>query len=528
METLLSEREFREISRYISENLGLYFAPDRQPDLERGLMSAGLEAGFEDVRLYVDHLLKSPIRKEQTNLLALKLTIGETYFFRENRIFEILKSDILPPLLKSKEKIRIWCAGCCTGEEPYSVAIAVDEMFPEERKKDVSILGTDINTEFLKKAEEGIYGQWSFRNVPERIKSRYFTNVADKKFKIIPQIKKMVGFSYLNLIEDVFPSLLNETNAMDVIFCRNVLLYFNKEGAIKVLDGFFNSLVEGGWFIPGMSELSHLKSPKFQSVNYPDSILYRKVSIPAASAAQAESHHQEDEKNREDGKSKSTLASPRHFNPTLSRLKEALSAKAQKLSLAKMKPSHAEKIEPGHEKSVKEENKSATFNSARSLFEAGDYAGSAKELEYLFGNKLLLKSEIDKSYIMISKCYANLGDILKAKKWCSEGLKTNKLNPILYLLMCNLLQEENKIAEATDAVKKAIYLNPDYIMAHFALANIYRRSGGKKEALRHHKIALDILNKMGENDIVQGSEGLSAGRLKEIILSSISEGSAEK
>jgi chemotaxis protein methyltransferase CheR len=94
-----------------------------------------------------------------------------------------------------------------------------------------------------------------------------------------------VSFSYLNLIEDVFPSLLNETNAMDVIFCRNVLLYFNKEGAIKVLDGFFNSLVEGGWFIPGMSELSHLKSPKFQSVNYPDSILYRKISVPAAAQA---------------------------------------------------------------------------------------------------------------------------------------------------------------------------------------------------------------------------------------------------
>ncbi|MDP4175297.1 MAG: hypothetical protein Q8933_15085, partial [Bacteroidota bacterium] len=282
----------------------------------------------------------------------------------------------------------------------------------------------------------------------------------------------------------------------------------------------YNSLVEGGWFIPGMSELSHLKSPKFQSVNYPDSILYRKVSLPAA-AAQAESP-------REDEKNKSVLESQRHFNPTLSRLKEALSAKAQKLSLAKMKPAHAAKIEPWHEKSAKEENNSATFNSARSHFEAGDYAGSAKELEYLFENKLLLKSEIDESYIMISKCYANLGDILKAKKWCSEALKTNKLNPILYLLMCNLLQEENKIAEATDAVKKAIYLNPDYIMAHFTLANIYRRSGGKKEALRHHKIALDILNRMGENDIVQGSEGLSAGRLKEIILSSISEGSAEK
>jgi chemotaxis protein methyltransferase CheR len=201
--------------------------------------------------------------------------------------------------------------------------------------------------------------------------------------------------------------------------------------------------------------------------------------------------------------------------------------------LAKIKPDHAFKIEPGHEKSGKKEDKSAeissaTFASAHSLFEAGDYSGSAKELEYLFENKLLLRSEIDESYIMISKCYANLGDILRAKKWCSEGLKTNKLNPILYLLMCNLLQEENKIAEATDSVKKAIYLNPDYIMAHFTLANIYRRSGGKKEALRHHKIALDILNRMGENDIVQGSEGLSAGRLKEIILSSISEGSAEK
>ncbi|MGE5680234.1 MAG: hypothetical protein ACM34K_05075, partial [Bacillota bacterium] len=156
------------------------------------------------------------------------------------------------------------------------------------------------------------------------------------------------------------------------------------------------------------------------------------------------------------------------------------------------------------------------------FYHSGEYRESAEVFEFLFNNKMLLKSEIDQSYVMISKCYANLGNIKKAMLWCRQGLDSNRLNSILYLLLCNLLQEEDNIVEAIDAAQKAIYLDPDYVMAHFTLGSIYRRQNNKKEASRHMNSALTILKRMGDNETVEGSEGLSAGRLKDIISSFLS------
>lgn len=512
MNKLLSEEDFIKISKYISDNLGLYFALDRQSDLERGLSYAAQQAGFHDLKPYVDFLLNTPAQKEHVNSIAVYLTIGETYFFREPRIFDILKYTIFKELLQKNQKIRIWSAGCCSGEEPYSIAMAVDEFFPEERKNDVIILGTDVNTEFLKRAAAGIYSEWSFRSVKPDIKRKYFTKTADNKYQIIPRIQKMVSFNYLNLIEDTYPSILNETNAMDIIFCRNVLLYFNKEGIKRVTDNFFNALVEGGWLIPGMSELSHVSNPKLTSIHFNDAILYRKlkelskqtkeINIPEDNISEVIKNIVQENK---------TLSGKNNFGKELHKdlRKPLLDKQKNKNNISK----GTEKANAGIIYS---------FLQAQKFYHSGEYRESAEVFEFLFNNKMLLKSEIDQSYVMISKCYANLGNIKKAMLWCRQGLDSNRLNSILYLLLCNLLQEEDNIVEAIDAAQKAIYLDPDYVMAHFTLGSIYRRQNNKKEASRHMNSALTILKRMGDNETVEGSEGLSAGRLKDIISSFLS------
>ena len=179
----------------------------------------------------MDWLLSSePPSRNQIEILASYLTIGETYFFREKQTFEILEERILADLIKTRRqnerRLRIWSAGCCTGEEPYSIAMLLSKMLPDLKDWNISILATDINPRFLHKASEGVYSKWSFRDCPQGVKERYFRKAKEDRLEILPDIKKMVTFSYLNLVEDSYPSLSNCTNAMDVIFCRNVLMYF--------------------------------------------------------------------------------------------------------------------------------------------------------------------------------------------------------------------------------------------------------------------------------------------------------------
>lgn len=260
--------------------MGLRFPKERWRDLERGIRSAAPEFGFKDTPSCIHWLLSAPLTKSQIEILASHLTIGETYFFRDKKVFEILEQHILPEFLRlrqaSEKRLRIWSAGCCTGEEPYSIAILLSQIIPEWKDWNITILATDINPCFFQKASGGVYNEWSFRETPLWIKERYFERREDGCFEILPFIRKMVTFSYLNLAEDTYPSPFNNTNAMDLIFCRNVLMYFDTEHEKNVIQNLYRSLVEGGWLIVSPSETSHLLFSQFVTVNFPEVVIYKK------------------------------------------------------------------------------------------------------------------------------------------------------------------------------------------------------------------------------------------------------------
>ncbi|MDE2258962.1 MAG: protein-glutamate O-methyltransferase CheR, partial [Betaproteobacteria bacterium] len=227
----LSDALLSQLSDFLESHIGLHFPKERWRDLERGIAAASRESGHLQTETFVDWLLSAPLTRTQIEGLASHLTVGETYFFREKRSLEIFEEQILPELVRARGEterhLRIWSAGCCTGEEPYSIAMLLDRLIPDLKKWNVTILATDINPQFLRKAVLGVYGEWSFRNMPSWLKEQYFKRRENGRFEIQPRIRKMVTFSYLNLAEDAYPSLVNNTNAMDVIFCRNVLMYFS-------------------------------------------------------------------------------------------------------------------------------------------------------------------------------------------------------------------------------------------------------------------------------------------------------------
>lgn len=278
------------LSELIAHRMGLHFPPERRPDLRRALNEAAPELGFEDAAACAEGLLTVPPSAAQLRTLATHLTIGETYFFRERPSFNALATQVLPVIIHRKRgadrRLRVWSAACSTGEEAYSLAILLQQLLPDWREWKLSILATDINARFLHKAEHGVYGDWSFRESPPDFRDRYFTPAGDRKYRVRPEVRELVTFAELNLAQDRFPSASNDTHAMDLILCRNLLIYFTPAHARRLIAGLRDSLVDDGWLIVSPSECSQALFSGFTPVNFPGSILYRK----GARAASAEGY----------------------------------------------------------------------------------------------------------------------------------------------------------------------------------------------------------------------------------------------
>ena len=287
MNTPLNSELLAAVSQSIEAQLGLHFPPERWGDLERGLRGAAKDLGFRSMEKCARELAMAHLGREQLDSLAAHLTVGETYFFRDPAVFEALASRVIPALVQDRrgraKRLRIWSAGCCTGEEPYSIAIALRRAIPDLDDWQVTILASDLNPRFLRKATEGIYGQWSFRGVPDAMRDAWFHRTRDGRFEILPVVRKMVTFECLNLVEDTYPSLTNNTNALDLIFCRNVLMYFSPEQVRRVVANLRRSLAEGGMLAVSASEGSRELFGEFVSAEIPGITLYRKAA-PAVAA----------------------------------------------------------------------------------------------------------------------------------------------------------------------------------------------------------------------------------------------------
>ena len=284
----LSEGLCQRLSALIAENTGLHFPPERYTDLQRGIAAAAAEFGFEHAPHCADWLLSTPLSPQHLRALASHLTIGETYFFRERKTFDALTQHILPELLRRRrgrdQRLRLWSAACCTGEEPYSLAILVQQLLGDAPDWDITILATDINERYLQRAAEGIYGEWSFRDAPQGFKERYFTRSPDGRYTIIPAVRKRVRFVQKNLALDAPLSLDPDLREMDLVLCRNVLIYFTSAHTRILADKLYGALADEGWLVVAPCECSQSLFSRFVTVNLPGVVLYRKEAAAPVAA----------------------------------------------------------------------------------------------------------------------------------------------------------------------------------------------------------------------------------------------------
>lgn len=495
MTNISSSHNLSRISEFIASKMGLHFSEARWDDLERGLGSASREFGFTDTEEFIKWLMSSQLTKSHIEILASHLTVGESYFFREKESFDALEERILPELIRSRQgnerHLRIWSAGCSTGEEPYSIAILLSRMIADLKDWNTTILATDINPRSLKKASEGLYTEWSFRSVPSWVREGYFKKRKDGFFEVLPNLKKMVVFEYLNLAEDVYPSLLNNTNAMDMIFCRNVLMYFSAEQAKKVIQGIYKSLMEGGWLFVSPAEASSYLSSHFVTVHFPGAILYRKDTKKPLTM----------EDFRKPVKAE---AEP----PRLS--KSILEQKTESFGTQSLRGKDVVKPK-------KEEPLQDLYTEAGVMFEQGRYAEAAEKLGGLY---LQGKTE-PKVTALLSRAYANQGRLDDALKWCEKAVGADTLNPVYHYLLATILQEQGRIDRAVMYLKRALYLDHNFVLAYFALGSLMQRLGEPKTSRKYLKSALGLLSRYSPEEVLPESEGITAGRLSEVIASMI-------
>jgi chemotaxis protein methyltransferase CheR len=487
-DTLLSR-----LSKLLASQIGLHFPRQRWSDLERGIRSALRDFGFKDEESCMQWLISAPLTKNQIEILASHLTVGETYFFRDKKSFEMLADHVLADLIRSRRNtdkhLRIWSAGCATGEEPYSIAILLSKMLPDLTSWNITILATDINPRFLRKASEGIYGEWSFRDTPPWVKERYFRMIKQGRFELLPSVRNMVRFSYLNLMEDTYPSLTNNTNAMDVIFCRNVLMYFNQERQRKVIQNLYRCLVDGGWLFVSPSETSHVLFSELRTVHLGGLICYRKEGGKMRTAEYC-------------------MGQDIAFHPATE--KTAYSVQHQLDYIPGQEPEITASLEPCIQKPAQE---ATPYEVALKLYERGCYEEAVDTMRFVLSENKTGYEAI----ALAARAYANQGKLSEAMEWSEKAIAEDKMNPASYYLLATIQQEKGHAGEAVKSLRRALYLDQNFVLAHFTLGNLARQQKKFREAKKHFENALSLLSAYRREDVLPESEGITAGRMIEII-----------
>jgi chemotaxis protein methyltransferase CheR len=268
----ITDNEFDQLSAYIKTNYGIYLKREKKTLVIGRLQNVLVQNGFQSFSEYYDYLIRDKTGLAVSTLLD-KITTNHTFFMREADHFTYFKDTVLPYIISgaTERDLRIWCAGCSSGEEPYTLAMIIDEVLGKEKVFwDAKILATDISTKVLEKARRGVYGNKEIDTLPSKWKLAYTTKVDGEKSAIIDKLRNEVIFRKFNLMENVFPF----KKQFHVIFCRNVMIYFDEKTKNTLVNKYYDLLVPGGYLFIGHSESLNRETTRFK---YIQPAIYRKI-----------------------------------------------------------------------------------------------------------------------------------------------------------------------------------------------------------------------------------------------------------
>jgi chemotaxis protein methyltransferase CheR len=455
--TVIAPDEIEPFKEFLHQHSGLHFNPNNQRGLERALLRRARALRMAKPAEYFRYLSAVAENFDESNKLLGLLTVGETSFFRYRSHREALALDVIPQLLernRASKTLRIWSAGCSTGEEPYSLAILLLEQMPSLADWDIQILATDINKRALRQAREGIYGPRALRMMEEPLVRRHFHS--DGEHHLIGRpARKLVRFAYLNLQADPYPSDL------DLILCRNVLIYFKTGTVRRIVTRFNQALKPGGFLFMGHSETMQNISDRFRRHHRHNAFYYQQKEVAETPA------------------------------PTTPPRPPAQQRKR------KLPPSDPDQLFKGAMTAFDHEQ----FGEASRLFE-----------EVLEANPKYALAMVGKGLLL-----ANDGHYSEARRYCARAIGEDDLLPEAYLLRGLILDMEGLLERALVEYQKVLWLEPGFVMAHYLSAKVYERQGESEKWRRALRNASRLLEQFHDEATIPFSGGLSRSVFLDIL-----------
>mgnify|MGYP002623097203 FL=1 len=465
-----SDDAFVRLRDYVIQRTGLQYYVDKSSDLERRLQRRLQVRHITTCDAYRELIEQDPQEFER---LVSELTIGETYFFRHAEMFRALGETVFPDLLDrngERRQLRVWCAGCSIGAEPYSLAILLKrQLAAGTRGWDIRILATDINSEYLAQAERGEFEEWTLRSLPAEVKDACFTPIG-KQHRIRPEYTDCVDFRQHNLVEDGLPVGSHHTGRFDLILCRNVIIYFSRDTTRQLINQFYDALTPAGWIAVGHSEPNATLFHQFQTVACPGAILYRRKPCAVSDAAPKVAYRESPDRRV---LRPTVTASPELADPSSTRHQRSGSAVAP----------------PAHRQPVAERMRD----------------GSQSALGEL-------------------RTLADQGKIDESLARCKALLLENDLDPRVHLYHAMLLQQVDQTRECFAAVKRSLFLNRRDPFANYYHGLLLTNQGQADAADRSFRFASTLLDGLDDSHIVVEDAPLTAGDLKELLRRRISPG----
>jgi chemotaxis protein methyltransferase CheR len=509
-------------SKLVQDRCGLYFPDRRRAELELGVRQAFAASTCADLDDYYRLLQDPGDGAVEMDRLINALTISESHFFRDAGQFDALYNHVLPRIIERRRFVRamrIWSAGCASGEEPYSIAMVLRELLPDVDEWSITILGTDINTEALDRARKAVYSDWSFRE--DRAKHwrlRYF-RPQGKRYELVPEVRHMVTFAQLNLVEDSYPAYETNTTLMDLILCRNVTIYFTDPIIRRIVERFYDALVDGGWLVVGHSETSLTTYRRFQARNFPDAILYQRTGQPTAIPPDWEwltGPPAWEDKTTEvvgDLGLDIPVPAPVPIPIDVQRVSAAEGFESDQVLASVPAPVDIQPTPP-----IEETGQCALLIENDDPLERAreflDY-GRSEQARDLLLELASLGPDHAQTCALLGRAYANLGCWAEAEHWCRQAVRFDKLALDAYYTLALVLQHQGQIAQAIEAMKKVIYIDHNYVLGHFGLANLYRTNDQLPQAHKSLDNARRLLEARADNEVIPDSSGITAKRLWE-------------
>lgn len=507
MSDVLNEAALGTIRNIILAHTGILFDDRHTHDLNRHISSA-----CTDLKISVDSCLEqvedSSFRTRFLEVLVNYITIGETYFFRDKNLFIYLRDSLLPDLIRSRRQeqklyLRIWSAACSSGEEPYSIAILLRYLLVDVDDWDIYLLATDINQKMLSRAQEGIYSRWSFRDDPIIPVGSYFSPTPDNRVKIDDSIRTMVHFDRMNLIRDTSFYHALGPSSLDIILCRNVLMYFSPEQSGDVVSRLVHSLRTGGFLIVSPQEIGIVQGPDIRMRHQGSVFLHEKIDQNSTPPA---------EKNLP-SVSDSILIDELDY--TTGALAGDLLHEPDIPDIPDFPDDIYLDVEknPGHSSAVTfllepDDNEFDTLIAENRLDEAGTIISKSG---------LQFSPHRGRQMEILIRAYAGNGEHDMALGWCDRLIAADVLNARPYLLKAAVLDEQGLYDHSLQSLRQSLYAFPDYLPAHLAIAGIYTKTGKPDLARHHYELAIHILESKDEDTIMEETEGIPARKMKDMI-----------